>query len=203
VPPKNKLSSRFEDALLYAVQLHAKQMRKGSDVPYVTHLLSVTALVLEDGGDEDEAIAALLHDAVEDQGGKKTLQEIERRFGDKVARIVDGCSDTDEIPKPPWRERKEAYIAHLRSAPADVRRVSLADKLHNSRTTLKDLTRYGESVWERFNGGKEGTLWYFRALVGSFRETGDSFMLDELERVVTELERLAKSETNRSSPTYP
>ncbi len=169
-------------------------MRKGSGVPYISHLLSVTSLVLEDGGSEDEAIAALLHDAVEDQGGKKTLREIECRFSDNVARIVLGCTDTDQTPKPPWRKRKEDYIAHLRNAPADVRRVSLADKLHNSRTILKDIARDGQGVWERFTGGQEGTLWYFRALVGCFREFGNSFLLDELERVVTELERLAESE---------
>jgi (p)ppGpp synthase/HD superfamily hydrolase len=187
--PKNELSSRFEEALVFAVQLHSHQMRKGSGVPYVSHLLSVAALVLEDGGSEDEAIAALLHDAVEDQGGKKTLQKIERRFGKNVARIVLGCTDTDQVPKPPWRKRKEDYVAHLRNAPADVRRVSLADKLHNSRTILKDIAREGQVVWERFTGGRDGTLWYYRALVDTFREFGNSFLLDELERVVTELEK--------------
>lgn len=182
---------RFEAALVFAARLHAKQNRRGSGVPYISHLLSVAALVLEDGGDEDEAIAALLHDAVEDQGGKRTLKKIHRRFGEKVARIVDGCTDTDKTPKPPWRKRKESYIAHIRHAPPEVRRVSLADKLHNSRAILADLRRYGDEVWKRFTGGKEGTLWYYRTLVQSYREAGNSYLLEELERVVSELERLA------------
>jgi (p)ppGpp synthase/HD superfamily hydrolase len=153
--------------------------------------LSVTALVLEDGGAEDEAIAALLHDAVEDQGGKATREEIRRRFGEKVARIVDGCTDTDEIPKPPWRERKQNYIEHIRNATPEVRRVSLADKLHNARTILRDFRRYGNDVWDRFTGGKEGTLWYYRAMLNAYREGDGSYLLEELERVVSELERLA------------
>ena len=120
-----KLSKRFEEALVYTLGLHATQMRKGTDVPYASHLLSVAALVLEDGGSEDEAIAALLHDAVEDQGGPRTRDEIGRRFGEEVARIVDGCTDTDETPKPPWRKRKESYIESMRCAAPEVRRVLL------------------------------------------------------------------------------
>ncbi len=189
----SKLSKRFEEALIYALDLHAAQTRKGTEVPYASHLLSVAALVLEDGGSEDEAIAALLHDAVEDQGGPRTRAEIGRRFGDKVARIVDGCTDTDETPKPPWRDRKESYIENMRRAAPEVRRVSLADKLHNSRTILSGLRRRGDEVWQRFAGGKDGTLWYYRALVNAYRQSGDSFLLDELERVVTEMERLASS----------
>ena len=189
----SKLSKRFKEALVYALDLHAAQTRKGTEVPYASHLLSVAALVLEDGGSEDEAIAALLHDAVEDQGGPRTRAEIGRRFGDKVARIVDGCTDTDETPKPPWRDRKESYIENMRRAAPEVRRVSLADKLHNSRTILSGLRRRGDEVWQRFAGGKDGTLWYYRALVNAYRQSGDSFLLDELERVVTEMERLASS----------
>lgn len=189
---KPQLSSRFEEALIYATHLHAGQARKGSDIPYVSHLLSVAALVMEDGGSEDEVIAALLHDAVEDQGGWETRREIAGRFGEPVARIVDGCTDTDETPKPPWRERKQSYVVQMRDASPEVRRVSMADKLHNSRTILADLHRYGDAVWSRFTGGKDGTLWYYRALVESYRVGGNSYLFSELERVVTEMVKLAK-----------
>jgi (p)ppGpp synthase/HD superfamily hydrolase len=188
---KPMLSARFEEAVKYALELHAHQTRKGGRIPYVSHLFSVTALVLEDGGSEDEAIAALLHDAVEDQGGKATREEIRRRFGKKVVHIVDGCTDTDESPKPPWRERKQRYIEHIRHAPAEVRRVSLADKLHNARTILRDFRRSGDDVWDRFTGGKEGTLWYYRAMLDAYREAKGSYLFEELERVVSALERLA------------
>ncbi|HEY7329463.1 MAG TPA: HD domain-containing protein [Gemmataceae bacterium] len=185
------LSDRFEVALIYALHLHAQQKRKGTTVPYISHLLAVAALVLEDGGSEDEAIAALLHDAIEDQGGEPTRQEIRRRFGDKVVQIVNGCTDTDETPKPPWLERKKQYLEHLRGASREVLRVSTADKLHNARAVLSDLRRHGNAVWERFNGGREGTLWYYRRLVQVFRETGPGYLVEELDRVVSELERLA------------
>lgn len=132
------LSERFEEALAYAVRLHASQNRKGTETPYVAHLLGVVALVLEDGGDEDEAIAALLHDAIEDQGDKVTLEQVRSRFGERVARIVQGCTDADTIPKPPWKKRKESYVEHVRHAPPDVRRVSLADKLNNAQAILRD-----------------------------------------------------------------
>jgi GTP pyrophosphokinase len=185
------LSDRFERALVYAAQLHAKQRRKGSRVPYVSHLLATAALVLEHGGGEDEAIAALLHDAVEDQGGQKTLVAIRRRFGPVVAGIVDACSDTDVVPKPPWRPRKEAYLAHLRRAPAAVRLVSAADKLHNARTTVADLRVYGASVWERFHAGPQEQLWYYRSLVAIFTRRGPRPLARELARVVTEMAKLA------------
>jgi (p)ppGpp synthase/HD superfamily hydrolase len=186
------LSPRFEEALLYANRLHAGQFRKGSRVLYISHLLAVTALVLEDGGDEDQAIAALLHDAVEDQGGLETLAEIRRRFGGRVANIVDGCTDTYEQPKPAWRPRKVAYLQHLREACADVRRVSLADKLHNARSILMDLRRDGEMTWERFNGGKEGTLWYYHSLVEIFQQADPNPMVTELASVVERIEELAR-----------
>ena len=182
------LSSQFENAFNFAVQLHASQIRKGSGTPYISHLMAVTALVLEDGGDEDQAIAALLHDAVEDQGGKRTLQEIRRRFGDRVALIVEACSDSFITPKPPWRKRKETYISHLQIAPKEVRRVSLADKLHNAQSILRDLRQEGETVWQRFNGGKEGTLWYYTSLVDIFQQIDDSPMVDELSRIVREIQ---------------
>ncbi len=185
------LTGRFEDALVTAAQLHSRQTRKGSDVPYVSHLLSVAGLVLEHGGDEDEAIAALLHDAVEDQGGKETLREIGGRFGERVAQIVQECSDTDEVPKPPWRERKEAYIEHLARASASARLISAADKLHNVRATLMDYRRYGERVWERFHTGRNDQLWYYRRVANVLREYGDSPLTEELHRVVSEMEALA------------
>jgi len=185
------LTSRFEEAITFATQLHAKQLRKGTTIPYIAHLLAVTALVLENGGDEDEAIAALLHDAIEDQGGAATREAIRRRFGNRVVAIVEGCTDADVTPKPPWRARKEAYIAHLREAPASVRLVSAADKLHNARAVLADYRVLGEALWRRFHGGREGTLWYYRSVVTALREGGTNALIEELDRVVTELEQLA------------
>lgn len=185
------LSNRFTEALTYATELHANQVRKGSGVPYIAHLLGVTSIALEYGANEDEAIAALLHDAVEDQGGAATREEIRRRFGNTVTAIVDGCTDAEIIPKPPWRQRKEAYIAHIPTASPSVLLVSAADKLHNARSILKDYRILGEAVWERFKGGKEGSLWYYRALVEAFRQTGSTPLIAELKRVVLELEHLA------------
>jgi (p)ppGpp synthase/HD superfamily hydrolase len=181
---------KFERSLLYASGLHRDQVRKGTNTPYITHLLAVASIVGENGGTEDEVVAALLHDAPEDQGGKPTLREIRVRFGDEVAEIVDGCTDTYEDPKPPWRERKERYLAHLASAPGSVRLVSSADKLHNARTVVSDYRLLGEDLWTRFNGGKEGTLWYYRAIVEAL--PGECPIVEELDRVVTELERLAR-----------
>ena len=188
------LSTRFEEALLFATKLHAGQWRKGTTIPYIAHLLAVTAIVLENGGNEDEAIAALLHDAIEDQGGDFTRQEIRRRFGDIVVAIVDGCTDSDVFPKPPWRARKEAYIAHLRGASQSVRLVAAADKLHNARAVLADYRVVGESLWLRFHGGKEGTLWYYRSVADALRDSGRTPLIDELRRVVTEIEQLAYRE---------
>jgi (p)ppGpp synthase/HD superfamily hydrolase len=153
--------------------------------------MSVAALVLEDGGSEDEAIAGLLHDAVEDQGGRVILDQIRQAFGEPVALIIDGCTDTYEVPKPPWRSRKEQYLEHLKSASAGVRRVSLADKLHNARAILADLKTIGEEVWIRFNGGKSGTLWYYRSLAELFKTISSSPMVIELDRTVSEIETLA------------
>jgi (p)ppGpp synthase/HD superfamily hydrolase len=188
----SKLTPRFEHALVYATRLHAQQTRKGTEIPYIAHLLSVAAIVLEDGGDEDEAIAALLHDAIEDQGGMATREEIRRQFGNKVVSIVDDCTDAETIPKPPWRERKEQYIAHVHHASPEALRVSIADKLHNARTILADFRRVGDALWSRFNGGKEGTLWYYHTLVQVFRDLdAPSFLVEELDCVVTELKRLA------------
>ena len=193
------LTPRFEDALAYAVQLHKTQKRKGSDIPYISHLLAVSAIVLEHGGGEDEAIAALLHDAIEDQGGAATREEIRRRFGDRVTEIVDGCTDAETIPKPPWRERKEAYIAHVALADESVRLVSAADKLHNSRSILADYRQIGDALWPRFTGRKDGTLWYYRSLVDAFKAHGQTPLIDELERTVTELESHATASDGRAT----
>ncbi len=182
------LTPRFVEALAYATEVHAGQSRKGTTVPYVSHVLGVCALVLEDGGGENEAIAALLHDAVEDGGGPPVLEEIRRRFGDRVAEIVWACSDTDETPKPPWKERKARYIAHVRAAGPDVRRVSCADKLHNARSILRDYRLLGERLWHRFNAPPDEQLWYYRTLVEAFRQPGSTPLVDELARVVGELE---------------
>ena len=185
------LSDRFGEALAYASRLHRHQRRKGTNIPYISHLLAVSAIVLEHGGGEDEAIAALLHDAIEDQGGAATREEIRRRFGDRVTEIVDGCTDAETIPKPPWRERKEAYIAHVALADESVRLVSAADKLHNARSILADYRQIGDALWPRFTGRKDGTLWYYRSLVEAFRPRAHPRLVAELDRVVTEMERLA------------
>jgi GTP pyrophosphokinase len=188
------LSQRFEEALVYANQLHATQTRKGSGTPYVSHLLAVASLVIEAGGDEDTAIAALLHDGPEDQGGHATLAVIRQRFGDRVADIVAACSDTFENPKPPWKQRKRDYLAHLPHAAPDTLLVSCADKLHNARAILRDYRDCGDQLWQRFNGGREGTLWYYRELVEQYRRAPvPPILLSELALVVGELEALVES----------
>lgn len=183
---------KFESALLYATQLHRYQERKGSGVPYVTHLLAVASIVGENDGTEDEVVAALLHDAPEDMGGEERLEDIRKRYGATVAGIVEGCTDTYEDPKPAWRPRKERYIAHVAGAPRSVRLVSAADKLHNARSILADLRAIGEELWGRFTGNKDGTLWYYRALTEAYKKTGNDPLVEELDRVVGEIEALAK-----------
>jgi GTP pyrophosphokinase len=184
------LTDRFTDALVYAAQLHQAQVRKLSGTPYVAHLLRVAGIVLEHGADEDEAIAALLHDAVEDQGGEAAREGIRRQFGPRVAEIVDGCSDTDQTPKPPWRERKTAYLARLTQASTSVRLVSAADKLDNARSLIESYHAQGESIWEFFRGGREGTLWYFHSVVEVLKRAGSNRLVEELDRAVTELDRV-------------
>ena len=158
-------------------------MRKKTKIPYIGHLLGVTAIALEYGANETEAIGALLHDAVEDCGGPERQREIEEKFGHEVGAIVAVCTDTNETPKPPWRERKENYIAHLKTTSVSTRLVSASDKLHNARAIVHNLREEGDEVWTRFKGGKEGTLWYYRSLVSTFRERGASPLVDELARV--------------------
>lgn len=185
------LGKRFEEAFCYAAALHSTQKRKGSDVPYIAHLMAVCSLVLEQGGDEDQAIAALLHDAVEDQGGQPTLQEVRRRFGERVARLVEACTDADTVPKPPWRPRKEQYLRHLQSVPSDVLPVVLADKIHNARAILRDYRQFGDEVWKRFKGGKDGTLWYYRALAATLAKMDSGWAARELSRITSELDHNA------------
>jgi (p)ppGpp synthase/HD superfamily hydrolase len=181
------LSARYSDALSYAFHLHGEQERKGSGVPYVAHILGVSSLALEYGANEDEGIAALLHDAGEDQGGQTIVDEIRKRFGERVADIVAGCSDTLETPKPPWRERKEQYIRHLASASSSIRLVSGCDKLYNARCILADYRRVGSDLWGRFTGGRDGTLWYYRALANVLTSL-DCIVARELEETVATLE---------------
>ena len=174
-----------------ATQLHACQKRKGTSIPYVAHLLAVSSLVLEHGGSEDQAIAALLHDAVEDQGGFPTLEKIRDNFGDVVADIVDHCTDAYEEPKPEWRLRKEEYIASIAEKPLDAALVSCADKLHNARSILSDLRSLGDELWGRFTGGKTGTLWYYQSLAAAFDDTLGNSLTEELKRTVNEINDLS------------
>ena len=183
------LSPRFTAALAFAAELHSDQLRKGTDIPYVSHLLGVASLVLEHGGDEEAAIAALLHDAAEDQGGLATLDRIRARFGAEVAEIVDACTDTYEDPKPPWRERKERYVATLAKKSDAARLVSCADKLHNARAILSDLRRHGDRLWQRFNAAPVEICWYYRALSDAFQRAGPASLAAELRLVADEIER--------------
>jgi len=186
MPP---LTSRFDEAFAYAHAAHAAQTRKGTSAPYVGHLIGVASIVLDDGGSEDEAIAALLHDAAEDAGGRERLADIRARFGDAVAAIVEDCTDTWTTPKPPWLERKKHYVEHARTLPPSSLRVSSADKVHNSYAILRDLRNIGDKVWERFNPKPDDVLWYYQALVRAYREAGGGRLVDELERIVRGIER--------------
>lgn len=189
-------SERFEEALAFAARIHRDQVRTGSGVPYVAHLLAVAALVSEGGGSEDQVIAGLLHDAIEDciAAIPDIRVQIATRFGDAVLALVEGCTDTDEDPKPPWRGRKEDYLAHLRSLEAGdgVLLVSLADKLHNAHAIGRDYGAVGEALWERFNGGREGTLWYYQELAGIFTERSPGPLAEELVAQVRELQERVK-----------
>jgi (p)ppGpp synthase/HD superfamily hydrolase len=178
------LTERFDEAFHYAHRLHRTQTRKGTTIPYISHLMTVAALVVEHGGNEDQAIGALLHDAAEDQGGVKTLEDIRRRFGDAVAEIVSDCTDAWTEPKPDWRARKEAYLANLSAKPKQSLLVSLADKTHNAEAILFDYRVLGDPLWQRFNGGAEGTRWYYSALARVFSQTIPGRLSDRLSRAV-------------------
>ena len=199
------LTERYDAAMAYALQHHRRQLRKGTEIPYTSHLLSVSALVLEMGGSEDEAIGALLHDLVEDGGGPAALVQIEQRFGPAVAHIVEANTDTDEEPKPPWRERKEAYVASIRTKDAAALRVSLADKLHNARAILRDYRAVGEDLWERFKTDSGPDVrWYYRALLDAFEERrsdlgpGGAAALDDLRRALDELDAVSPGQQARA-----
>lgn len=198
-----ELGDRFTDALAFAARAHRRQRRKGSEVPYLGHLLGVCSLVIEEGGSEDEAIAALLHDAVEDQGGEAMLQEIREQFGDAVADVVLACSDTTEEPKPPWRGRKEAYLAHLEEQPPAVLRISLADKLFNARAILRDFLEVGDEIWERFREGRDAQLWYYGELASAFRRVSPGRMADELHATVERLRRMTMSVDEADAASHP
>jgi (p)ppGpp synthase/HD superfamily hydrolase len=186
------LTARFEDALVFAARLHNDHRRRGVEqIPYLAHLMSVAALVLEDGGGEDEAIAALLHDAIEDRGDRTDLAELSRRFGSQVTMIVEACSDTDQRPKPPWLGRKQAYIERLESAPPEVLRVACADKVHNVRSTIADLRVHGDATWRKFGSSVEQQLWYYRTLSELFVRRLPGPLSAELDRLVAELPALA------------
>lgn len=187
------LGDRFQQALTMAAAAHRDQRRTGTDIPYVAHLLAVCAIVIEDGGDEDEAIAALLHDAVEDQGGQAMLLSVRERFGERVARIVLALTDAMDEPELSWRARKERYLAHLEHAVDDELRVSVADKLHNARAIAQDLSQVGDDVWRRFTGGRDGVLWYYAALVDVFGRRFPGPLTTELTATVQTIHTLATS----------
>lgn len=187
-----ELTDRFEKALVFAAQKHRGHLRKSTAIPYIAHLLQVAGLVLEFGGNEEEAIAALLHDTVED--GKATLDELRDAFGDSVAQIVEGCSDTtlEHGRKEPWWQRKRAYIDRLPTQPESVRLVCAADKLHNARAIVRDYRTTGEAVFTRFTADKAATIWYYHAVLDALRLSGtDPRLVDELSRAVTDLTALA------------
>lgn len=189
------LGERFRRAMACAAKLHATQYRKGTTRPYVAHLLGVASIVLTHGGDEDDAIAALLHDAVEDQGGKPILKKIRRDFGERVARIVEDCTDADTYPKPPWRERKERYLRQLAGASASSRLVSAADKIYNAQETLMDARELGAKIWERFHATREETLWYYGEVIRILKAEGPGALAMELERVVEDLANISADES--------
>jgi (p)ppGpp synthase/HD superfamily hydrolase len=190
------LTNRFTEALKFATELHADQLRKNSGIPYISHLLGAASIALEYGANEDEAIAALLHDAIEDKGGMETGEEIRRLFGDNVLEIVLGCSDSHTIPKPPWQERKEAYIKHIVTASASIRLVSAADKIHNARSIVRDYRAVGDAIWNIFQGKREGTIWYYKSLVTAFQAAEQTpktaSIAVELVKIVEELETLGQ-----------
>lgn len=184
------LGERFDRAFLLASALHRRQVRKESGVPYLSHLLAVTALALEHGADEDQAIAALLHDAVEDQGGLPTAARIRDGFGTRVHDLVMALTDAVVVPKPPWRARKETYLAHLANTADDVLLVSACDKIHNARCILADHRASGPAVWQRFTGGRDGTLWYYRELAAIFARRGPAGPAALLGELAAAMQRL-------------
>ena len=196
MPAAPVVGKRFRDALVWASQLHEDQKRKGGNIPYVAHLIGVASIVLEHGGDEDQAIGALLHDALEDQAHRMSPNEIRARFGERVEQIVEACTDGDpeeQRDRDPgrWKIRKQRYIDEVATKPAEALLVSMADKLYNARAILEDYRELGEALWPRFTTGREGTLWYYRALLAAFRPRAENRLWHELDRTVSDIERLA------------
>ncbi len=190
---------RFRDALVWAAELHEAQKRKGGNIPYVAHLIGVASIVLEHGGDEDQAIGALLHDALEDQAHRMTPGEIRERFGMRVQNIVDACTDGEpeeqrDRDSGRWKIRKQNYIDGIATKPAEALLVSMADKLYNARAILEDFREIGDKLWPRFTAGKDGTLWYYRSLLTAFRPRAENRLWHELDRTVAEIERLARAQ---------
>jgi (p)ppGpp synthase/HD superfamily hydrolase len=192
-PPPWLYSDRMSEALSAAAQIHATQVRKGTDIPYLSHLLGACSIALEYGADEYEAIAALLHDAIEDGEPTEAARATVWSFGPEVGRIVEGCTDADTHPKPPWRRRKEEYLSSLATKDYSTLLVSASDKLHNARSIVRDLRGVGDRVWGRFSVSKQETLWYYRSLVTAYRANPahTPALVDELDRAVTEMETLA------------
>jgi GTP pyrophosphokinase len=197
--PPLLLSERFTRAVDYARTLHIER-RKGTEIPYMAHLLGVASLVMGESGrvdfpvTEDMVIAALLHDTVEDYGGQPRLNDVAFNFGANVARMVAGLSDTlaeDSGNKEPWDYRKKTYLDRLRSEPPDVQLISAADKLYNAQSILTDYGRIGDEIWKRFHRPREMQLWYFDELLRIFKSAGTNEIVDELERVVFELKRIS------------
>ena len=186
-----KFSDKFTNALSFTATLHNGQLRKGTQIPYISHLLSVSVIVMRNGGDEEQVIAALLHDSVEDQGGITLLSDIESKFGARVAKIVRQCSDSFEKPKPPWDQRKKAYVASIAHKSDDAILISMADKADNAHTILNNYRKIGEKLWELFRGGREGTLWYYRACVDAFGNRSNSDLYQELADLVSQIEDIA------------
>ena len=182
------LGPKFEEAMIFANRIHAKQKRKATGAPYMAHILGVTANVLEDGGSEEEAIAALLHDAAEDQGGEEILLTIREKFGEKVEQIVRECSDTLVSPKPPWKERKENHLHAVETALPETLRIMQADKVYNARNLQRTLIEQGPQTWQNFKGGREGTLWYFRQMHTLLSRTHSGYLMGELARLIEVLE---------------
>ena len=196
------LGEKFDEALALAAELHREQLRKEVPVPYLSHLMAVASLVLEANAYspmeniEDVAIGALLHDIVEDQGHRITLEEIRRRFGDTVHRIVLECSDavvtSPDDEKQPWKDRKQTYISAVRSKSRETLLVSCADKLHNARCVLFDYERIGDRIWDRFKGGRDGTAWYYQSLAHEFEKAWpENPLLADFQTLAMRLERAA------------
>ncbi len=180
-------SARLDDAFTLARQLHDTQTRKGSSVPYLSHLLAVAGIVSEHGGDEDQVIAALLHDSVEDQGGSALLEKLRGQFGDRVATLIEACTDAFDKPKPPWKERKLGYLSRIPQAPREARLIIAADKIHNLRSMIADYEIVGEKLWDRFTASREETLWYYRSVYDAIRRDWDHAIASSYERELAKL----------------